>query len=35
MDADQRHDIEAFVKENRDNIIRDIGKIVADRKSVV
>ena len=29
MDADQRHDIEAFVKENRDNIIRDIGKIVA------
>ncbi|HJJ61606.1 MAG TPA: hypothetical protein O0X36_05915 [Methanocorpusculum sp.] len=29
MDADQRHDIEAFVKENRDNIIRDIGTIVA------
>lgn len=29
MDVDQCHDIELFVKENRENILRDIGRIVA------
>ena len=29
MDTDRSHDIEQFVQENRDNIIRDIGRVIA------